>query len=132
MPTKSSMTKSDKKRKVRVNRDAVVVEYVAPEPEIAPPEIAPEPEEVSEQPLAELSVDISEQLDKLMDENSCVGDDPISPANSPTPKRKPRKPSEPKPLVNEKGEYLNPRTNRYVKSGTSAYKQLVKEGVIVE
>jgi len=127
------MTKPDRKKRVRVNREAAVVEYVviAPEvvvPEVVVPEVVPEPEE---QPLEELSVDISEQLDKLMDESSCVGyDDPISPVNSP--KRKPRKPSEPKQLVNEKGEHLNPRTNRYVKVGTSAYKQLVKDGVIVE
>jgi len=135
------MTKVDKKRKVRVNRDAVVVEYevVAPEviapeviaPEIVAPEVValePEPEEVSEQPLEELSIE--PDLTKLMDESSCVGDyDPTSPANSP--KRKSRKPSAPKPLVNEKNEYLNPRTNRYVKCGTTAFKQLVKDGVIV-
>lgn len=136
MTVKSNMTKPDRKKRVRVNRDAVVVEYVVQDvvPEVVAPEVVvpPEvaPEEVSEQPLAELSVDISEQLDKLMDESSYVGEDPISPVNSP--KRKPRKPSEPKPLMNERGEYLNPRTNRYVKKGTTAYKQLVNEGVIVE
>jgi hypothetical protein len=126
MTVKSNMTKPDRKKRVKINRDAVVVEYVVPElvvPDVAPDVVVPQP--------LELSIDISEQLDKLMDESSCVGDceDPTSPVNSP--KRKLRKPSEPKPLVNERGEYLNPRTNRYVKSGTSAYKQLVKDGVIV-
>ena len=138
MTVKSSMTKPDRKKRVRVNREAVVVEYVVPEvvatePElvVAPePELVVAPEEVSQQPLAELCLDISDQLNKLMDESSCVGDDdPISPVNSP--KRRCRKPSAPKPMVNEKGEYLNPRTNRYVKTGTSAYKTLVKDGVIV-
>ena len=138
MTVKSNMTKPDRKKRVRVNREAVVVEYVvpevvAPEPElvVAPePELVVAPEEVSQQPLAELSI----ELDKLMDETSYSGDcdDPISPVNSPNPKRKCKKPSAPKPLQNERGEYLNPRTNRYVKSGTSAYKQLVKEGVILE
>jgi len=122
------MTKPDKKKRVRVNRDATAIEYVVPEivPEIVPePEIAPEPEpeEVS-QPL-ELSIE--PELDKLMDESSCLGncEDPT------TQVRKTRKPSAPKPLINEKNEYLNPRTNRYVKCGTSAFKQLVKDGVIV-
>ena len=133
MTVKSSMTKPDRKKRVKVNREAVVVEYVVPEvvpdlvvPEVA--EVAPEPEEVSQEPpLAELSI----KLDKLMDESSYSGnDDPISPVSSP--KRKSRKPSEPKPLINERGEYLNPRTNRYVKAGTSAYKQLVKDGVVIE
>ena len=129
MPTKSSMTKPDRKKRIRVNRDAAAVVYIVPdEPEVIAPEIIA-PEEVSQQPLAELSVDLSEQLDKLMVESSCVGEDPISPVNSP--KRK-RKPSAPKPLVNDRNEYLNPRTNRYVKKGTTAYNQLVKDGIIVD
>ena len=36
----------------------------------------------------------------------------------------------PKPLQNEAGDYLNPKTNRYVKHGTSAFKKLVKEGLL--
>jgi hypothetical protein len=36
-----------------------------------------------------------------------------------------------KPLRNEAGCYLNPKTNRYVKEGTTIFKKLVKEGVIV-
>ena len=139
MTVKSNMTKPDRKKRVKVNRNAVVVEYVVPEVVATEPELILEPEEVvapeevSQQPLVELSIDISDQLNKLMDESSYSGDcdDPISPVNSPNPKRKSRKPSAPKPMVNEKGEYLNPRTNRYVKTGTSAYKTLVKEGVIV-
>jgi hypothetical protein len=131
MTVKSSMTKPDRKRKVRVNRDAAVVEYEVPE---VVPEVIPDvaPEVVVPEPLEELSVDISEQLNKLMDESSCVGndEDPISPINSP--KRNPRKPSAPKPLINSEGLYLNPRTNRYVKVGTSAYNKLVKDGVILE
>ena len=124
MTVKSNMTKPDRKKRVKVNRVVDVVPELVPEPEVVAPDV------VVLQPL-ELSVNISDQLDKLMDESSCVGDceDPTSPVNSP--KRKLRKPSEPKPMINEKGEYLNPRTNRYVKSGTSAYKQLVKDGIIV-
>jgi len=129
------MTKSDKKKRVRVNRDAVVVEYIAPEviapePKVEPEEVF-EPEEVSEQPLVEeLSINI--ELDKLMDESSCLGncEDPTSPVNSPI--RKTKKPSAPKPLRNQAGDYLNPRTNRYVKVGTSAFKQLLKDKTIVE
>lgn len=55
---------------------------------------------------------------------------PISPCESPKAKRC-KKESAPKPLQNEAGDYLNPRTNRYVKQGTAAFKKLVKEGVIV-
>ena len=131
MTVKSNMTKPDRKKRVKVNRNAVVVEYVDPEPELV---VAPEPELVvaPEPELVELCIDISDQLNKLMDEGSYSGDcdDPISPVNSPNPKRKCKKPSAPRPLQNEKGEFLNPRTNRYVKSGTSAYKTLVKDGVI--
>ena len=136
MTVKSNMTKPDRKKRVKVNRNAVVVEYVVPEvvPELVPEVVAPEvvaPEEVSQDPVAELSIDISDQLNNLLDESSCVGyDDPISPVNSP--KRRCKKPSAPKPLVNDKGEYLNPRTNRYVKAGTTAYKTLIKDGIIVE
>jgi hypothetical protein len=36
-----------------------------------------------------------------------------------------------RPHRNEAGCYLNPLTNRYVKSGTANFKKLVKEGVIV-
>lgn len=162
MPVKSSMTKPDKKKKVKVNRDVVIVI-----PEVAP-EVPETPEVVPEEPLVEVLkemgitdkneqvekvekarvfinlhgideaerlvdlMDEEERLVKLMDESSCAGDgyDPTSPVSSPKRVRL-KKPSAPKPLVNEKGEYLNPRTNRYVKSGTSAYKQLVKEGIIV-
>ena len=77
-------------------------------------------------------VDVAEQMVNLLEKNLSStedSDDPISPVSSPK-KRKLRKPSDPKPLINERGEYLNSRTNRYVKSGTSVYKQLVKEGVI--
>jgi len=77
-------------------------------------------------------IDVAEKLVNLMeDELSSTGDsdDPISPASSPK-KIRLKKPSQPKPLVNEKGEYLNPRTNRYVKEGTTLYKQLVKDGII--
>ena len=130
MTVKSSMTKPDRKKRVKVNREAVM-EYVVPDvvPEVVAPEVVV-PEVVAPEPLEELSI----KLELLMDESSCVGDcdDPISPVNSPNPKRRCKKPSAPKPMVNEKGEYLNPRTNRYVKSGTSAYKQLVKEGVLIE
>lgn len=159
MTVKSSMTKPDRKKKVKVNRDVVVVVHeveVVPVPEVAP-EVVPEvaPEVVAEEPLVEVLKEMGitdkdkqvEQLEKarvfidihgideaerlVMDESSCLGDDdPISPVNSPKRIRL-KKPSVPKPLRNEKGEYLNPRTNRYVKKGTAAYTQLVKDGVIV-
>jgi hypothetical protein len=64
--------------------------------------------------------------DEEYDDENC----PVSPCA--VSKKRVRKVAEPKPLINEKGEFLNPRTNRYVKQGTSAYKQLVKEGVILE
>jgi len=144
-------------KKIRASRK---VPEVIPEviPEVVPeviPEVIPEvvPEEIPE-PLAEFfaemgitnkdetlanarlfidthGIDVAEKLVNLMDELSSTGDsdDPISPASSPK-KIRLKKPSQPKPLVNEKGEYLNPRTNRYVKEGTTLYKQLVKDGII--
>ena len=36
-----------------------------------------------------------------------------------------------KPLRNEAGCYLNPKTNRYVKEGTANFKKLEKDKVIV-
>ena len=55
-------------------------------------------------------------------------DCPVSPCAS---KKRVKKVVEPKPPRNEKGEYLNSRTNRYVKEGTSSFKQLAKDGVII-
>jgi hypothetical protein len=54
---------------------------------------------------------------------------PVSPCISPKVKRC-KKEVAPKPLQNEAGDYLNPKTNRYVKHGTSAFKKLVKEGLL--
>ena len=76
-------------------------------------------------PLEEVS-SVPPPTDEEYDDDNC----PVSPCA--VSKKRVRKVAEPKPLINDKGEFLNPRTNRYVKSGTSAYKQLVKDGIILE
>ena len=141
MPIKSSMTKPDKKRKVKVNRDvpAVVInilEEVVEDVKEAVLEVVEEVEQAVEifvenivlshpEPLAE-ECSVCPPADEEYDHPDC----PVSPCAVST--KRVRKVVEPKPLQNDKGKYLNPRTNRYVKTGTSAYKQLVKEGVILE
>jgi len=63
-------------------------------------------------------------------EESDDSDSPVSPCVSPKARRV-KKEAAPKAAVNEAGDYLNPKTNRYVKQGTAAFKRLVREGVIV-
>lgn len=143
MPIKSNMTKPDKKKRVRINRtnppevvhetSEEVVHEVVPEviPEVVP-EVVQEEEEkpvdvVFEEHLGVLSEEpVSNQrmLIEPEDEENC----PISPCVSP--KKSRVKLFKQKPLRNEKGEYLNPITNRYLKEGTTAFNKLVKLGVI--
>ena len=148
MTVKSSMTKPDKKKRVRINRDVKpvvvhvleevleqVVETVVEEVKEAVIEVVEEVEQAVEQLIENVEMSNNEPLaecrslppppteDEYDDENC-----PVSPCASP--KKRCKKVAEPKPLRNEKGEYLNPRTNRYVKEGTSAFKQLVKDNVI--
>jgi hypothetical protein len=144
MTVKSSMTKPDKKKRVKVNRDvpAVVLileevaESVIEEVKEAVLEVVEEVVEKVEdfvenivlthpEPLAE-ECSVCPPADEEYDHPDC----PVSPCA--VSKKRVRKVAEPKPLVNERGEYLNKLTNRYVKQGTSAYKQLVKQGVILE
>jgi len=138
------MTKPDKKKRVKVNRDvpAVVLileevaESVIEEVKEAVLEVVEEVVEKVEdfvenivlthpEPLAE-ECSVCPPADEEYDHPDC----PVSPCA--VSKKRVRKVAEPKPLVNERGEYLNKLTNRYVKQGTSAYKQLVKQGVILE
>ena len=145
MPIKSSMTKLDRKRKVKINRNVppVVINILN---EIAEEVIEDVKEEVAE--VAEVAEKIEDFVDNIVlthpehleesrslppppadeeyDDENC----PVSPCA--VSKKRVRKVVEPRPLRNEKGEFLNPRTNRYVKQGTSAYNQLVKDGVILE
>lgn len=181
MTIKSSMTKPDRKKKVKVNRDipAVIVntlEDLVPDlvPELVQdllPDIAPETiirdikkviieveENVKEavievvENVEEMAVEMVEELAEVAEqvvENICLvepeplaefsslppppNDDEYDCDNCPVspPKKRTKKIVEPKPARNENGDWLNPRTNRYVKSGTSAFKNLVKDGVIV-
>jgi len=137
MPIKSSMTKPDKKKRVKVNRDVppVVINILE---EIAEEVIEDVKEEVVVEDFVEnVVLPHPEHLEESRslppppaDEEYDHPDCPVSPCA--VSKKRVKKVVEPKPLINEKGEFLNPRTNRYVKTGTSAYKQLVKEGVILE
>ena len=136
MTVKSSMIKQDKKKRVRINRDVkpVVVEVLE---QVLEQVVEVVVEEVKEsvfdfvennvlshpEPLAEYC-SVCPPADEEYDHPDC----PVSPCASP--KKRCKKVAEPKPMINENGLYLNPRTNRYVKSGTSAFKQLVKDGVI--
>jgi hypothetical protein len=148
MPIKSSMTKPDKKKRVKVNRGVpplvVILEEIAEEviEDVKEAvldvvlEVVEEVEQVVEDFVENIVLSNQERLAEECsvcppaDEEYDHPDCPVSPCAFS--KKRVRKVVEPKPLVNEKGEYLNPRTNRYVKSGTSAYKQLVKDGVILE
>ena len=143
MPIKSNMTKPDKKKRVRINRDVkpVVVEVLEEVAETlieevkeavieVVEEVVEKVEEVVEnivlsnpEPLEE-ECSVCPPTDEEYDHENC----PVSPCA--VSKKRVRKEVEPKPLRNSDGLYLNPRTNRYVKEGTSAFKQLVKEGVI--
>jgi hypothetical protein len=112
-----------------------VIETVVEEVKEAVLEVVEEVEQAVEQlvenitlfhqePLAECRSLPPPPTNEEYDDENC----PVSPCASP--KKRCKKMVEPKPLRNSDGLYLNPRTNRYVKEGTSAFKQLVKEGVI--
>ena len=145
MPIKSNMTKPDKKKRVKVNRDvpAVVINILE--------EIVEEVIEDVKEAVLEVVEEVVEKVEDFVEDFVLTHPEPLEESRSVCPptddeydhpecpvspcavsKKRVKKLAEPKPLVNEKGEYLNPRTNRYVKAGTSAYKQLVKEGVILE
>lgn len=66
----------------------------------------------------------------VFDLSSSDEESPVSPCESPKIKRV-KKEVAPKALINEAGDHLNPKTNRYVKAGTAAFKKLVKEGLII-
>lgn len=148
MPIKSNMTKPDKKKRVKVNRDVPplvlileevaesVIQELGEDFKEAVIEVVEDVKEAVEdfvenivlshpEPLAE-ECSVCPPADEEYDHPDC----PVSPCA--VSKKRVRKVAEPKPLRNEKGEWLNPRTNRYVREGTSAYKSLVKEGVILE
>jgi len=174
------MTKPERKKRVRVNRDipAVVIdtlEDLVPElvrdlvPDIAPETIIKDIKKVIievEEPVKEAVIEVVENVEEMavemveelaevaeqVVENIClVEPEPLAVSSLPPPpideeydcdncpvspcavsKKRVRKIVEPKPARNENGDWLNPRTNRYVKVGTSAYKQLVKDGIILE
>ena len=143
MTVKSNMTKPDRKKRVKVNRDvpAMVVnileevaEEVIEDVKEAVLDVVEEVEQAVEDFVENIVLSHQEPLgdeerppptDEEYDHENC----PVSPCASP--KKRVKKVVEPKPLRNENGYFLNPRTNRYVKEGTSAFKQLVKDGVII-
>lgn len=144
MPTKSSMTKPDKKKKIRISRDVPeviinileeVAEEVIEDVKEAVLEVVEEVVEQVEDFVENIVLSHPEPLEESRslppppsDEDYDHPDCPVSPCAS---KKRVKKVVEPKPPRNEKGEYLNSRTNRYVKEGTSSFKQLVKDGVII-
>lgn len=142
MPIKSSMTKPDKTKRVKINRDVPplvlimeeVAESVIEEVKEAVLEVVEEVVEKVEDFVENIVLSHQEPLEEdcsvcpPADEEYDHPDCPVSPCA--VSKKRVRKVVEPKPLINEKGEFLNPRTNRYVKTGTSMYKQLVKDGII--
>jgi len=132
------MTKPDKKKRVKVNRDV-------------PPVVINILEEIAEEVIEDVKEAVLEVVEEVVENVVLTHPEPLEESRSVCPptdeeydhpdcpvspcavsKKRVKKVVEPKPLINEKGEFLNPRTNRYVKTGTSAYKQLVKEGVILE
>lgn len=144
MTVKSNMTKPDRKKRVKVNRDvpAMVINILE--------EVAEEVIEDMKEAVLEVVEEVVEKVEDFVEnivlshpeplEEECSvcpptdeeydhEDCPVSPCM--VLKKRVRKVVEPKPPRNDKGEYLNPRTNRYVKEGTLAFKLLVKEGVIV-
>ena len=149
MPIKSNMTKPDRKRKVKVNRKVPamvinileevaeeVIEEVVEDVKDAVIEVIEDVVEVLEDFVENIVLSHLEPLEESRslpppptDEDYVHPDCPVSPCASPT--KRCKKVIEPKPLRNSEGLYLNPRTNRYVKTGTSAFKQLIKDGVII-
>ena len=144
MTVKSNITKPDRKKRVKVNRNvpAMVINILE--------EVAEEVIEDMKDAVLEVVEEVVEKVEDFVEnivlshpeplEEECSvcpptddeydhADCPVSPCM--VLKKRVRKVVESKPLRNENGYFLNPRTNRYVKSGTSAFKQLVKEGVIV-
>jgi hypothetical protein len=179
MTIKSNMTKPERKKRVRVNRDipAVVIDTLEDVADLVRdllPDIAPETiikdiknviinveEDVKEavievvENVEELAVEmveeVAEEVVHFVDNVHLIEPEPLAEVSSMPPptdeeynddncpvspclvsKKRTKKVVEPKPLRNNAGDYLNPRTNRYVKQGTSAYKLLVKEGVFLE
>ena len=145
MTIKSNLTKPDRKKRVKINRDVPplvlileevaesLIEEVVEDVKEAVIEVVEKVEQavedfvenivLSPEPLEE-----SRSLPPPTDEEYDHPDCPVSPCA--VSKKRVRKVAEQKPLRNSEGLYLNPRTNRYVKEGTSAYKQLVKDGVL--
>jgi hypothetical protein len=158
MTVKSNMNKGDKKKRVRINRDVPaiivnileevaeeVIEDVVEDLKDAVIEVVEKVEDFVEEVAEKVEQAVEDFVENIVLSNQePLGDEerppptdeeydhencPVSPCA--VSKKRVRKVAEPKPLRNERGEYLNKLTNRYVKQGTSAYKQLVKDGVIV-
>ena len=105
-----------------VHEDLPVVPEVVPVPEdlpVVPEELPVVPEELPVVPEESLELTPEEFICESAElPNECLEELPLKTLKE-------------KPLRNEAGCYLNPKTNRYVKENTSIFKKLVKEGVIV-
>jgi len=112
-----------------VEEAVIVVPLSVPVPEPEEEEAVVVPESLEElcQPIVE---DDSIMSAPVFDLSSSDEECPVSPCLSPKVKRV-KKEVAPKALINEAGDYLNPKTNRYVKVGTAAFKKLVKGGLLV-
>ena len=105
-----------------VPEELPVVPEVVPVPEdlpVVPEELPVVPEELPVIPEESLELTPEEFICESAElPNECLEELPLKTLKE-------------KPLRNEAGCYLNPKTNRYVKENTAIFKKLVKEGVIV-
>jgi len=118
LQTKKSVTE----RKPRGKRCVVVCKPVECLEEKCPEDLHVVPDELPVVP-DELPVVPEESLELTPEEFICESEECLE--------ELPLKMLKEKPLRNEAGCYLNPKTNRYVKEGTANFKKLVKDKVIV-
>jgi len=118
LQTKKSVTE----RKPRGKRCVVVCEPLECLEEKCPEDLHVVPDELPVVP-DELPVVPEESLELTPEEFICESEECLE--------ELPLKMLKEKPLRNEAGCYLNPKTNRYVKEGTANFKKLVKDKVIV-
>jgi len=125
LQTKKSVTE----RKPRGKRCVVVCEPLECLEEKCPEDLHVVPDELpvvpDELPVVpdELPVVPEESLELTPEEFICESEECLE--------ELPLKMLKEKPLRNDAGCYLNPKTNRYVKEGTANFKKLVKDKVIV-
>ena len=123
LKTKSGKIAKDTTKK-STKRSSVVEPSV--EPSVGPVEpVKDEPVKVE---LVKEELPVAEELP--VEVPSVENEEPVFDEDEPSSKRQ-KKIKLDKPLINNAGDYLNPLTNRYVKTNSQLFKKLVRDGIIL-